>query len=205
MEMDEYTDLQAALPALDVRSGMRRAMGDRGIYLNLLHKFKCRFADFPSVIRRCFAEGDIEAAKIETHSLKGIAASLGAIPLHNATRELELQLQQSQTPAVLPQVELILTELLQQLEQLDLSPHKVNAQSVCTDEHPQGKPLDWHSALKELQAPLQKLQVNKVKIKFHHLRQCNWTESQLAKLHYLEQLVKEYKYKQAAEYIDGLL
>jgi len=203
--MDEYADLQAVLPALDVRAGIRRAMGKRAIYLNLLHKFKGRFADFPSVLKGCFAAGDMEAAVIQAHSLKGIAASLGAISLHNGAKELEQQLRRRQSPAALPQVEYMLEELLQQLEELDFGIPEANTRSRAGEENHTPGNTSWVRSLKELQSPLEKLQVNKVKAQLEQMQQSIWTASQQEQLQHLERMVQGYKYKQAAKYIEELL
>jgi HPt (histidine-containing phosphotransfer) domain-containing protein len=189
-----------------VRAGIRRAMGKRDIYLNLLHKFKRRFADFSSVLQGCFVAGDMEAAMIQVHSLKGIAASLGAISLHSGAKELEQQLRRGEPPVVLPRVEQLLDELLQQLNELDFSALEVNTHSACSEENDTPKNMPpWGRSLKELQSHLRKLQVNKVKAQLEQLRQRNWTEPQQEQLQHLEQMVQGYKYKQAAEYIDRLL
>ena len=200
------SDLQAALPALDVRAGMRRAMGKYDIYLNLLNKFKHRFAGFSSDLRRCFAAKDREAALIQVHSLKGIAASLGAVSLQGAAKKLEQQLQREESPAALPHVKHHLDELLQQLENLDQRMFVMNTQAVCDAENtaPEGAPA-WSQSLQELQLPLHKLQLDKVKAQLAQLRQCNMSELQREQFQHLEHLVQGYQYKQAAEYIDGLL
>ena len=202
---DEYADLQAALPALDVRAGLRRAMGKRAIYLNLLHKFKCRFADFPGVLKGCFAAGDMEAAVIEVHSLKGVAASLGAASLHSGAKELEQQLRRRQSPAALPQVEYMLEELLQQLDELDFGTSEANTRSRIGEENQTPGNTSWTGSLKELHIPLEKLQVSKVKAQLEQLQQSSWTASQQEQLQHLERMVQGYQYKQAAKYIEELL
>jgi len=200
------SDLQAALPALDVRAGMRRAMGKYDIYLNLLNRFKYRFAGFSSDLRRCFAAKDRDAALIQVHSLKGIAASLGAVSLQSAAKKLEQQLQREELPAALSHVIHHLDELLQQLENLDQHMFEMNPQAVCDAENtaPEGAPA-WSQSLQELQLPLHKLQLDKVKAQLAQLRQCNMSELQREQFQHLEHLVQGYQYKQAAEYIDGLL
>jgi two-component system sensor histidine kinase/response regulator len=206
MKMDEYTDLQAALPALEVRAGMRRAMGRRDTYLQLLHKFKCRFAGFPNVLQDYFAAGDMKEAVIQVHSLKGIAASIGAESLQSAAKELEQQLRRGESPATLARVEYLVDKLLQQLDGLDLSICKANTQSVCGAENttPENS-QNWCRSLKELQIPLQKLQVNKVKAELEEIQRQSLTPKQREHLEHLEHMVSGYKYKQAAEYIEGLL
>lgn len=200
------SDLQAALPALDVRAGMRRAMGKYDIYLNLLNRFKYRFAGFSSDLHRCFAAKDRDAALIQVHSLKGIAASLGAVSLQSAAKKLEQQLQREELPAALSHVIHHLDELLQQLENLDQHMFEMNPQAVCDAENtaPEGAPA-WSQSLQELQLPLHKLQLDKVKAQLAQLRQCNMSELQREQFQHLEHLVQGYQYKQAAEYIDGLL
>lgn len=204
--MDEYADLQESLPALNVRAGMVRAMGKRDTYLNLLCKFKSRFAYFSSSLQRCYAAGEMETAIIQVHSLKGIAASLGAGSLHNAAKELEQQLRRGHSPDALPRVEHLLIELMQQLQGLDYSVLEASTQTKhnAASDTPENA-LSWDRVLQELQIPLQKLQVSKVKSQLEQMRHRNWTESQREQLQHLEHMVRGYEYKQAVKYIEELL
>lgn len=205
-EMDEYKDIQEVLPEIDVRAGMARAMGKRHVYMQLLDKFRCRFADFSAVMQKHLAAQDKEAAIIQAHSLKGIAASLGAEELRAAARELEQQLRQGQTPAALPRVESLLEGVMQQLKGLDWSSSSAETASASTSAA--NAPVDaqpWNERLEQLLVPLHKLQVNRVKDQLHQLRQQSLNPSQSEQLEQLERMVGGYKYKQAAEFIEGLL
>ncbi|MCA1796436.1 MAG: Hpt domain-containing protein [Geobacteraceae bacterium] len=204
MNMEEYADLQASLPALNVRAGMARAMGRRDTYLQLLDKFRCRFTDFATLMQDLFSAQDKEAAIIHAHSLKGIAASLGAEELRGAARELEQQLRRGQAPAALARVEHLLDEILQQIEGLDWSRAAEKPPSAAENNTPEDT-QHWSRCLEQLLVPLQKLQVNKVKALLHELQGQNLTPTQSEQLEHLEQMLQGYRYKQAAEYIEGLL
>lgn len=204
--MDEYADLQASIPALNVRAGMARAMGRRKAYMQLLDKFRCRFADFSAVLQDHLAAQDNEAAVIQAHSLKGIAASLGAEELCSIARELEQQLRQDHAPGALPCVENLLDELMQQLGELDWN--SVVAETGSPSSATGNTPADaqqWERCLEQMLIPLQKLKVHKVKDQLHQLQRLSLSPSQSDQLKHLQQLVNKYQYKQAAEYVQGLL
>jgi two-component system sensor histidine kinase/response regulator len=74
---------------LDTRRGLRLMGGRLGLYLQLLRSFVQREADAVQRVRRALAQADRASATRAAHTLKGLAANLGAEPLAKAAAALE--------------------------------------------------------------------------------------------------------------------
>jgi signal transduction histidine kinase/CheY-like chemotaxis protein len=82
----------ATLPrieGLDTRAGLNRTGGEQNFYLNLLGRFLSDFRSFPEQAAHFLHEGKLDDAERLAHSLKGIAASLGAQRIADAVGALE--------------------------------------------------------------------------------------------------------------------
>jgi len=79
-----------AIPGLDVSAGLRAANGHPDLYLRLLG----RFVETPEIddLRAALAAGDRATARRHAHSLKGMAATLGASRLRRMAADLEVDL-----------------------------------------------------------------------------------------------------------------
>ena len=83
-----------SLEGLDVRVGLRQAMDRPKLYLTLLSKFAEGQKNFRSAIKSSMAEGDIKTAARQAHTLKGVAAQVGASALSAIAARLGQALQQ---------------------------------------------------------------------------------------------------------------
>ncbi|WP_411879648.1 adenylate/guanylate cyclase domain-containing protein [Polaromonas sp. YR568] len=76
---------EAALPdsiaGLDVALGLSRAMDMKGFYLSMLRRFMNGRTDAPARIREALQAGDLKEAELLAHSLRGVAAQIGATQL----------------------------------------------------------------------------------------------------------------------------
>ena len=77
------------LPGIDVEAGLAVARGDPRFYRRLLFRLLDSYADFEARFRAAQADPDPEAAMRLAHSLKGVAANLGARGVQQAAHELE--------------------------------------------------------------------------------------------------------------------
>ncbi len=85
-------DAAAALPrvaGLDTRAGLICTGGKQIFYLSLLTQFLSEFRRFPEQAAQWLREGKLDDAERLAHSLKGVAASLGAQRVADAAGELE--------------------------------------------------------------------------------------------------------------------
>jgi PAS domain S-box-containing protein len=77
------------IPGLDVATGLRQSMGRDALYLSLLSRFVSGQADAPSHIARLIGESDWPSAELVAHTLKGVAAQIGADGIRIIAERLE--------------------------------------------------------------------------------------------------------------------
>jgi len=85
---DSIHDL-AEIPALDTDIGVRLAMGNTRRYNDLLRRFAKGQANFVDRLDRALTDGDTSAVALLAHSLKGLAAQIGATTLSAEAGQLE--------------------------------------------------------------------------------------------------------------------
>ncbi|GAA5315857.1 MAG: virulence factors two-component system sensor histidine kinase BvgS [Candidatus Pelagadaptatus aseana] len=77
------------LPGIDTQAGLAIAMDNKPLYLKLLTKFRDRQQGFVDDFQEAMNGNDWEAATRMAHTLKGVAANIGAESLSRASAELE--------------------------------------------------------------------------------------------------------------------
>ena len=82
---------------LDETGALARMDGDRGMYERFVARFRQDQADAPERIRAALAGGDADTAIRLTHTLKGLAGSIGARAVEMAARALETALHSGAT------------------------------------------------------------------------------------------------------------
>jgi len=78
-----------AVDGLDTADGLLRVAGNRGLYLKLLRQFATQQAGAPVLIAELLKAGDRAGAERSAHTVKGVAANLGAKAVQSAAGELE--------------------------------------------------------------------------------------------------------------------
>ncbi len=81
--------LSLELPGIDTRIGLYRVNHNRSLYLKLLKSFARDFSHADDQISRYLEANDRESAKRTAHSIKGVAANIGAEILSSLASELE--------------------------------------------------------------------------------------------------------------------
>jgi PAS domain S-box-containing protein len=84
------------LPGIDKADGLRRMMNKPALYEKVLRDFHARFMAEPGAIHDAVQAGDYATAERRAHSTKGLAGTIGAQGLQNASKELELALRQGE-------------------------------------------------------------------------------------------------------------
>jgi HPt (histidine-containing phosphotransfer) domain-containing protein len=80
------------IAGVDTTGGLKRSGGKRERYESLLRKFAEKQAGTVMAVREALEAGDLSAAEREVHSLKGAAATLGAVVLSGAASNVEAAL-----------------------------------------------------------------------------------------------------------------
>lgn len=99
---------------LDQAGGLQQLMGDQVLYLQILRRFRQRYAESVTQVRAALAGGDSAGAVHIVHTLKGAAGMLGAQQLQQTAAQLEA------TSCSLPlaPLEQALQQLLGEIDQL---------------------------------------------------------------------------------------
>ena len=82
-------NLPEALPGFDLKDGLRRLMGNKGLYRKLLLDFGGKYAGVAAEIRQALDAGDFGKSHSLVHNLKGLAGNLAAVDLQVAAIEME--------------------------------------------------------------------------------------------------------------------
>ena len=81
--------LPSSIEGLDVRAGLRRVAGMKALYVKTLGGFADQQEDVVARIRQSVANGDMERASREAHTLKGAAGMIEAREIYNLAIDLE--------------------------------------------------------------------------------------------------------------------
>jgi signal transduction histidine kinase/CheY-like chemotaxis protein len=98
-EQRGHTDSNSELPrleGLDTAAGLSRTRGKRDLYLSLLKQFVADFQSFQEQAIQLLRNGSLNDAQRLAHSLKGVAANLGALRLADAASEMEQMLRRGE-------------------------------------------------------------------------------------------------------------
>jgi HPt (histidine-containing phosphotransfer) domain-containing protein len=102
---------------VDFDGGVKRVMGNTGLYVKLLGKFKAdtNFADLAAGL----SAGDLEKARISAHTLKGLAANLSLTGLYDRIRDLEARIKEGAVPeGAMDTVKNVYDETLKKLDEV---------------------------------------------------------------------------------------
>ncbi|MDA3904257.1 MAG: response regulator [Desulfuromusa sp.] len=199
-ELADYSDLAAALPGVDVKAGMRRAVGDRQLYVSLLKKFVDQFADTENELHKELELQQKKAAILRVHTLKGVAGNLGATQLQELAGQLEEQLTKSKTPAALDSMLIEQKNFLTALQNLP----ELSLASPDSDK-PLGTEAELQNILEQMHPFLQGFQAQQAKQVLAQLQGKVWPEKYSNQLAQLEELIDRYQLNPAAELVQLLV
>jgi len=86
---------------LDVDTGLRHALGREALYVSLLRKLVSGQRDFSARLATALDSGDPATAERLAHTLKGLAAQVGAGPLRDIAEQIELGVRRSESATAL--------------------------------------------------------------------------------------------------------
>jgi len=89
------------IAGLDTARGLASVAGNQTIYLKLLGRFVANHGDDAAKLRQTLVAGDPAEARLLAHTLKGVAATLGAEAVRQRAAEIELALREGAAPAVI--------------------------------------------------------------------------------------------------------
>ncbi|MCV2368940.1 PAS domain-containing hybrid sensor histidine kinase/response regulator [Roseateles oligotrophus] len=91
-QLDSALSAQATAAGVELAEALQRLGGKQEIYGRMLRSFVSDLARMPEQLRSALTQGDRLGAIRQMHTLKGLAATLGAVPLSAAAARAEKQL-----------------------------------------------------------------------------------------------------------------
>ncbi|MFN3077524.1 MAG: response regulator, partial [Alphaproteobacteria bacterium] len=102
------------LPGLDVQAGLGPVNGDEGFYRLVLERFYGEHARDGEDMTTLLNQADFPHLERRAHTLKGLAATIGATDLSEACRALEIAAKSQDAPeTIIPILKRVVTELAQ--------------------------------------------------------------------------------------------
>ena len=95
------SNLPASLPAINIKAALARLGDHQELYMRLLALFNGEHSQDVGKIKAALDCNDLELARRLAHSLKGVAATIGAEDLSAAAKDLESAIGKNQTPLYL--------------------------------------------------------------------------------------------------------
>lgn len=112
---------QLTIAGIDTPTGLRQCAGNAVLYLSLLRKFRATLVDAPQQLHAALGASDYALAKRIAHSLKGVAANLGAMHCQTLCANLESQLKNDQrTPQMHTAYEAVVAQASTLVQALDV-------------------------------------------------------------------------------------
>ncbi|MBF0588239.1 MAG: response regulator [Magnetococcales bacterium] len=83
------------IPGMKLEEALQRVAGNQKLLYRLLTQFREEQSSAPKLIQAALDSGDIQSAMNTAHDIKGVAANLGLVPVHNAAESLESALREN--------------------------------------------------------------------------------------------------------------
>ncbi len=99
---DSFLDAFAGISGMDAELGLYRSAGSKEIYLKVLRHFIADFDGMAAKTRESLRGGDVESALRTLHTLKGVAGTIGAVPLQELAASFESRVKSDGQSAELP-------------------------------------------------------------------------------------------------------
>ena len=109
-------ELGRLLPGINVQQGIQNSGGTLDVYLKVLRIFERSGLQQAQVLSKALKDDDLNTINIEAHSLKSVAANIGAARLRTASATLEAQAKSSNMEGVKLSMGPVLSELQKVVE-----------------------------------------------------------------------------------------
>ena len=79
---------------LDTKEGLKNLSGDEAFYIEILYNFLTDYKGYEKTLESLYSEADEGDMLIEAHTIKGLAATIGATELHKDTEYFDIFINQ---------------------------------------------------------------------------------------------------------------
>jgi HPt (histidine-containing phosphotransfer) domain-containing protein len=104
---------------IDFNDGIKRVVNNAKLYITLLTKFKTDFDIKMTELSTQLASGDMEAAQVSAHTIKGASANLSLVELNRQVLELETQIKaRNVAPDQMGKVQTVFDETIREIDKV---------------------------------------------------------------------------------------
>ncbi|MCG8552704.1 MAG: response regulator, partial [Desulfobacterales bacterium] len=193
----DLPDIPNDLPGIDIDRGLHNVNGNRRLYLNLLFKFNRDYADAPQKIRALIEQDNLQEAQRLAHSVKGLAGSLGAVPLQEAGEVLESGIgEHKPVKDALAQFSDQLQKIRQGIDGIGIRPGDDFSSASSGDPSSRDQLFE---AMEQVIAKIKTSEPKPMKTAMKGVKSLGWPESFKAELKALDEQINRYRFKDALE------
>jgi len=98
LQTPDSPDTLPDIPGLDTGLGLKRFMGKKAFYVDMLRKFAEKQIEIPIQIHKSLEADDRGTAERLAHSIKGVSGNIGATGVQDIAAALELSIRQNDPP-----------------------------------------------------------------------------------------------------------
>ena len=186
-----------AMPGIDVAFGLSRTAGNHTLFASLLNKFVVHHANTLTTIQKTVTAGDTKEARRLVHTLKGVAGTIGALPLREMADALESNLRI--TPELTAELDLVL-ETIKNWQAIMAEKTRVSALTP-----PPADPDRLGQALAQLKPHLEKKRPQPCRPILEEMADLTWPSDMEDEIKTLSRLIKAYKMKEAMSVLDAMM
>jgi two-component system sensor histidine kinase/response regulator len=203
-EIYREAELNIRISGLEVELGLRRVLGKKKPYLNLLRKFIAGQPSFITDLDQAVSNGDYTTAERLVHTLKGVSGNIGAMEIRETATMLETAIREQPSKDTLrPLITNLAIQLKKLTESLETALPKEkkavdNSDTVSTK-------IELIRFLEELMPGIQTRKPKKCLDVLETYRKFLWPDEIEIEVAEIYRLVSKYRYKEAAERVNSLL
>ncbi len=148
---DIWENMPQKINGIDMDRSLERVHGNTGLYRRMLLHFYEKYFDACEKIEENIRGGDLKAAHLITHGLKGASYNIGANNVFSASKSLDDALREEKIDianTLLSNFQIVLSEVLADLGRLDLNFH--GTPEVDGDGNPGHVSAGLHSIINEM-------------------------------------------------------
>jgi len=181
---------------LDYQTALQRMGGNEKLYSRILDSFIQEYGSFPDRIQD-MVQRESGEAYVLTHSLKNIAASIGAQALAEAAEEMEGFFKEG----IFKDIELYKNQLFEEFQKVYSVLHQRPANPVVEKKL---KPDDMEGFIQSCQRALEHFSPSEIKQCRHKLQETDWPASFLEHTGALLKCLKTYQYQEATALLEKM-
>ncbi len=179
---------------IDTTAGLKHSGGDSELYLSLLNSFLKKYNDAGNDFVELYNNQQSETLSLAMHSLKGIAASIGANNLSDIAQKMFDNPEQN----LLEDVQNQLNQVLAELKKLDLHDTQKTAK-VDFDQS------EFSNALNDLFTALKRRRPKQINPILNYIKSVNLPPEQASKLDHMCTMIERFEYADAINILETFL